>query len=110
LKGNIAVNHEQIIRAWKDCNYRSSLSAEELDQMPISPAGEILSEVELNGVVGGSEISVDVYAKNTGDVCNNYNVSQSGVVISGSYIGGDYHNSQDCSVNISDSYNKIYGY
>jgi len=110
LKGNIAVNHEQIIRAWKDSNYRSCLSAEELDQMPASPAGEVLSEVELNGVVGGSNASHNVYAKNTGDVCNTYNVSQSGVVISGSYIGGDYNNSQDCSVTVSDSYNDIYGY
>jgi len=47
------MSHEQIIRAWKDSDYRNSLSAEELALLPANPAGESLTEDELNSVVGG---------------------------------------------------------
>ncbi|HEY4384942.1 MAG TPA: mersacidin/lichenicidin family type 2 lantibiotic [Ktedonobacteraceae bacterium] len=47
------MSHEQIIRAWKDSAYRNSLSAEELAQLPANPAGESLTEAELDTVVGG---------------------------------------------------------
>lgn len=47
------MSHEQIIRAWKDSDYRNSLSAEELALLPANPAGEALTEDELNSVVGG---------------------------------------------------------
>ena len=43
------------IRAWKDENYRLSLSADELAQMPAHPVGIIdLSDSELDVVVGAS--------------------------------------------------------
>ena len=46
------VNH--IIRAWKDQEYRNSLSAEEIAQLPAHPAGMIeLEDSVLNGVLGG---------------------------------------------------------
>jgi mersacidin/lichenicidin family type 2 lantibiotic len=41
-----------IVRAWKDENYRQSLSEEELKALPPCPAGE-LSDVELTAVAGG---------------------------------------------------------
>lgn len=47
------MSHAQIIRAWKDSAYRNSLSAEELAQLPANPAGESLTEAELDTVVGG---------------------------------------------------------
>jgi mersacidin/lichenicidin family type 2 lantibiotic len=44
-----------IIRAWKDKTYRSSLSADELAQLPEHPAGAvILTDDELASVEGGS--------------------------------------------------------
>jgi len=42
-----------IIRAWKDPKYRKSLSQEELDRLPVNPAGLVeLSEQALHGVTG----------------------------------------------------------
>jgi mersacidin/lichenicidin family type 2 lantibiotic len=44
-----------ITRAWKDENYRQSLSEEELSTLPANPAGELeLNETELDTVAGGS--------------------------------------------------------
>ena len=46
------VNH--IVRAWKDADYRASLSAEEMAQLPQNPVGSIeLSEEEMRDVHGG---------------------------------------------------------
>ncbi len=41
-----------ITRAWKDENYRESLSEEELSALPANPAGE-LGEKDLDMVCGG---------------------------------------------------------
>jgi mersacidin/lichenicidin family type 2 lantibiotic len=44
-----------IIRAWKDEEYRASLTDAERAQLPAHPAGLIeLEDAELNTVVGGS--------------------------------------------------------
>ena len=44
-----------IIRAWKDEVYRTSLSADEQAHLPTNPAGAMeLSEDELQGVDGGT--------------------------------------------------------
>ena len=44
-----------IVRAWKDAEYRESLSDEELAQVPEHPAGEVeLDEEELVNIAGGS--------------------------------------------------------
>ena len=46
---------EKIIRAWKDPEYRVSLSEEELNTLPENPAGAIeLTDEELDTAVGGS--------------------------------------------------------
>jgi mersacidin/lichenicidin family type 2 lantibiotic len=47
------VNNEDIIRAWKDPDYRSSLSAEEQELLPANPAGPVeLDDAYLVGVTG----------------------------------------------------------
>ena len=43
-----------IVRAWKDENYRQSLSDEQLCSLPANPVGEVeLPEVDLEAVTGG---------------------------------------------------------
>jgi mersacidin/lichenicidin family type 2 lantibiotic len=45
-----------IARAWKDEEYRNSLSAEELAQLPMNPAGAFeLAESELESVHGAGK-------------------------------------------------------
>ena len=45
-----------VIRAWKDEQYRSSLEGLELGALPANPAGLIdLSEIELGVVAGGTD-------------------------------------------------------
>jgi mersacidin/lichenicidin family type 2 lantibiotic len=42
-----------IIRAWKDAEYRKSLSAEELAMLPENPAGEVvLKDEDLASMIG----------------------------------------------------------
>jgi len=44
-----------IVRAWKDQEYRLTLTAEQLSQIPASPAGAIdLSDTELDYVAGAT--------------------------------------------------------
>jgi mersacidin/lichenicidin family type 2 lantibiotic len=48
------MSNQDIIRAWKDENYRLSLSREEQELLPANPAGTIeLSDELLDQVVGG---------------------------------------------------------
>jgi len=50
--------HDRIIRAWKDPEYRTNLSAEEQAQLPENPAGAIeLSDDELEMATGGNRPS-----------------------------------------------------
>jgi mersacidin/lichenicidin family type 2 lantibiotic len=43
-----------IVRAWKDQTYRENLSAEQRNQLPANPAGEMeLGEADLASVYGG---------------------------------------------------------
>lgn len=45
---------DRVIRAWKDENYRKTLSATEQAQLPAHPSGMIeLSDAELGAVSGG---------------------------------------------------------
>jgi mersacidin/lichenicidin family type 2 lantibiotic len=51
------MSQHDIIRAWKDAEYRDSLSEGQRAQMPAHPAGLIeLSEDELDLVAGGNSI------------------------------------------------------
>ncbi|MBW4577389.1 MAG: mersacidin/lichenicidin family type 2 lantibiotic [Aphanothece sp. CMT-3BRIN-NPC111] len=49
------MSHENIIRAWKDAEFRNSLSAEELASLPENPAGVIeLTDAEMKSVTGAA--------------------------------------------------------
>ncbi len=49
------MSQQDVIRAWKDEQYRASLSAEELAQLPENPAGQIeLDDATLHKVMGAS--------------------------------------------------------
>ncbi len=48
------MSHEDIIRAWKDEDYRNSLSEEQRAQLPENPAGMVeLSDEAMQNVGGG---------------------------------------------------------
>ena len=48
--------HNKIIRAWKDPEYRASMSEEEKSQLPENPAGAIeLTDDELDMATGGQQ-------------------------------------------------------
>jgi mersacidin/lichenicidin family type 2 lantibiotic len=52
------MSKQNIIRAWKDAEYRNSLSAAEQAALPDNPAGAIeLTLAELEAVTGGSNTS-----------------------------------------------------
>ncbi|HFC11660.1 MAG TPA: mersacidin/lichenicidin family type 2 lantibiotic [Anaerolineae bacterium] len=49
------MSHEDIIRAWKDSDYRASLDNDQLNALPSHPAGMIeLSDEHLTDVAGGA--------------------------------------------------------
>ncbi len=61
-----------IVRAWKDAEYRASLSQEELASIPANPAGEALSDVEKASVnAGGSGLIFTVSGECQGGICCN---------------------------------------
>lgn len=48
------MSNDKVIRAWKDEEFRLSLSAAERAELPPSPVGAVeLSEAEMVGVLGG---------------------------------------------------------
>jgi mersacidin/lichenicidin family type 2 lantibiotic len=53
------MNQDQIIRAWKDEDYRSTLSSTELSALPENPAGLVeLTEEEFARARGREEITL----------------------------------------------------
>ncbi len=68
-----------IIRAWKDEEYRNSLSAAQRAQLPANPAGVVeLPEDELQKVSGGLQLAADSGTQGfTGSwLCNCRNISR----------------------------------
>ena len=54
-----------IVRAWKDEQYRMSLTASERAQLPANPAGIVeLTDADLDGVAGGKAV-VDISIGNS---------------------------------------------
>ncbi|MFL5356355.1 mersacidin/lichenicidin family type 2 lantibiotic [Archangium sp.] len=56
------MNRERIIRAWKDPEYRASLSTEERAALPECPAGRAITELhdeELAEAVGGIALTAN---------------------------------------------------
>jgi mersacidin/lichenicidin family type 2 lantibiotic len=55
-KEKIVMSHRKIIRAWKDEDYRLSLSEAERALLPEHPAGALeLTDAQLEGAAGGLE-------------------------------------------------------
>ena len=49
------MTHQDVIRAWKDADFRNSLTAEQLAALPENPAGLIaLDDADLDVVAGGA--------------------------------------------------------
>jgi mersacidin/lichenicidin family type 2 lantibiotic len=56
------MNREQIIKAWKDEEYRASLSREELASLPDHPSGLVeLTDAQL-GVAGGEQVTEKLWS------------------------------------------------
>jgi mersacidin/lichenicidin family type 2 lantibiotic len=52
--GQINISDIDVVRAWKDEEYRSSLTEAQRAQLPENPAGLVeLTDEEINGVEGG---------------------------------------------------------
>jgi mersacidin/lichenicidin family type 2 lantibiotic len=52
------MSHENIIRAWKDENFRNSLSETERVQLPDHPVGSVeLTDTDLKAAAGGRPYS-----------------------------------------------------
>ena len=53
------MNKENIIRAWKDRDFRNSLTEDELNSLPSNPAGMIdISDAELEMANGGNQAAI----------------------------------------------------
>ena len=53
------MNKENIIRAWKDKDFRNSLTEDELNSLPSNPAGMIdISDAELEMANGGNQAAI----------------------------------------------------
>lgn len=65
-----------IIRAWKDAEYRKSLSIEEQRLLPEHPAGTVeLTEAELGMAVAGDALSADPGAVPVADAGTNMDLT-----------------------------------
>jgi mersacidin/lichenicidin family type 2 lantibiotic len=59
-----------VIRAWKDEEYRLSLSDEERSRLPANPVGELeLTDADLEGVYGGRGLSRAHYCQSFAQNC-----------------------------------------
>ena len=71
------MNTELIIRAWKDPEFRASLSSEERSALPECPAGPAfteLNESELEETVGGGVLQVAFDVSEC--ICSNFTVTR----------------------------------
>ena len=60
------MSNVDVVRAWKDEQYRMSLNEIERASLPQNPAGVVeLTEGDLEGVVGGSAIDIDISVSRT---------------------------------------------
>lgn len=57
--GQINISDIDVVRAWKDEEYRSSLTEAQRAQIPDNPAGLVdLTDEEINGIEGGLSIKL----------------------------------------------------
>ncbi|QRK04684.1 mersacidin/lichenicidin family type 2 lantibiotic [Archangium violaceum] len=60
-----------IVRAWKDADYRMSLTQEQLAQLPENPVGAVeLSDEQLQGAGGVAAQSASFYSCPTKSICS----------------------------------------
>ncbi|AKJ01694.1 mersacidin/lichenicidin family type 2 lantibiotic [Archangium gephyra] len=65
-----------VVRAWKDEQYRMSLTTEERAQLPQNPAGMVeLTDSDLEGVAGGYAEAVDIDVSVTKTSCCTYSTT-----------------------------------
>jgi mersacidin/lichenicidin family type 2 lantibiotic len=71
---------DEIVRAWKDRNYRNQLTPEQRAALPNHPAGPVdLSEADLGSVAGAcSEVYNTFGCCGTSDTCTGRNVNTNG--------------------------------
>ncbi|MCP6757220.1 MAG: mersacidin/lichenicidin family type 2 lantibiotic [Fischerella sp. CENA71] len=56
------MSQKDIIRAWKDEDFRNSLTEEQLSQLPENPAGILeLEDEEMKNISGGAVSTSDIY-------------------------------------------------
>ena len=84
-----------IVRAWKDENYRQSLSEEQLSALPANPAGEELNEADLASVQGGWD-GGDVHKSSVALLCevNAFTLNVNAVAIPVNLLTGAASNCQ----------------
>ena len=81
------MTHLDIVRAWKDADYRASLSPAERALLPAHPAGLIeLDDADLDRVAGGRPPTAGVCYTVAGDNCNS--IQQGCLTLSGSNCPG----------------------
>ena len=67
LKGGTLMDNLEIIRNWKDEDFRKNLTPEQYAKLPKNPSGEVeLSEADLNDVEGGTTPAIGVIASGIG--------------------------------------------
>ena len=60
------MSNKKAIRAWKDEDFRLSLSEAELAQLPGNPAGPVELTEEQLGIVGGASVWVSTFCCSIG--------------------------------------------
>lgn len=71
------MSHEDIIRAWKDEEYRNSLSEEQRAHLPENPAGMVeLPDTDMERIAGGANQTESLFCVRTvtntcGGLCQN---------------------------------------
>jgi mersacidin/lichenicidin family type 2 lantibiotic len=79
-----AMSHLDIIRAWKDEEYRLSLSDAERAQLPANPGGLIeLTDVELGAVAGaaGQALGLNQAVRNANDGISMVQTAEGGFLV-----------------------------
>jgi mersacidin/lichenicidin family type 2 lantibiotic len=69
------MDNEQIIRAWKDEEYRSALGETESALLPENPAGIVDISDESLGKVGGYTVTIQCTGNTWGEICTEFYAS-----------------------------------
>jgi len=65
------MNTIDVAKAWKNKEYRESLSQEELNSLPTNPVGEALTDLEASNIfAGAAQVAVEALMPSAGWVCS----------------------------------------